>query len=164
MGKEDQGLKETIKLYFPGLKEDEDFDITSPQTPDYNCLAWACNYSNRWMQPPISGNPELDAVVYWPPEAKQGLDISCLIEAFQAHGYQICDSWQHEVGYQKVALYKNPQSNEWTHAARELMNGKDRGKWTSKLGEGNDIRHGNPYSIEGQYYGVVHCIMKREYR
>ncbi|MBR5018097.1 MAG: hypothetical protein IKX53_00490 [Bacteroidales bacterium] len=164
MGKENQGLKDAIIRAFPGLATDRDFAITSPKDSNYNCLAWACNYSNRWMQPPISGDPVLDAIVYWPPNAKQGSDVSCLVEAFEAHGYKVCDTWVHEPGFQKVALYKNPFTNEWTHAARELMNGSDCGKWTSKLGEANDIRHGTPFSIEGGFYGVVHCIMKREYR
>lgn len=164
MGKEDQGVKNAIIQAFPGLAADKDFAITSPDDPDYNCIAWACNYNNRWMQPPISGSPDLDAIVYWPPEAAKGFDVSCLIEAFQTLGYVICDTWQHENGFQKVALYKNPITNEWTHAARELMNSPNCGKWTSKLGCWNDIRHSTPFSIEGQKYGVVHCFMKREYR
>lgn len=164
MGKEVQELKEAIIQAFPGLGNDLDFEITSPVDPNYNCLAWACKYSNRWMQPPISGDPELDAIVYWPEGASMGLDISCLVEAFQTLGYSICDTWEHEDGFQKIALYKKPDTKEWTHAARELMSGANCGKWTSKLGEGNDIRHGSPYTIEGSCYGIVHCIMKKEFK
>lgn len=164
MGEANQGLRDAIFRAFPGLLNDRDFKITSPDNPDYNCIAWACNYSNRWMQPPISGNPILDAVVYWPPEADKGQDVSCLIQAFEAHGYCSCDSWEHEDGFQKVALYVRRGEKEWTHAARELMNGEDCGKWTSKLGAWNDIRHGNPFSIEGNLYGEVYCFMKRPYR
>ena len=163
MGKEAPALREAIIQAFPGLATDKDFSITSPEDTNYNCLAWACNYNNRWMQPPISGT-ELDAIVYWPSSAKKGRDISCLIEAFRAHGFEVCETWQHEVGFQKIALYINPVTNEWTHASRELMQGGDCGKWTSKLGSWNDIRHGSPFSIEGQCYGIVHCFMRREYR
>ena len=59
--------------------------------------------------------------------------------------------------YQKVALYVKKDSKTWTHAARELRNGF----WTSKLGQGYDIQHGTPFTIEGDSYGEVYCIMKR---
>lgn len=156
MGEEVEKLKEGIISLFPKLKSDTDFKITSPATPNYNCLAWACNYSNRWMQPPAITLPPLDSVVYWPPGAKQGVGIDCLIDAFKVEGFIVCNNWQHEESFQKIALYvKN--GTEWSHAARE----KRSGKWTSKLGSGNDIEHSNPYTIEGDFYGTVYCIMKR---
>jgi hypothetical protein len=157
MDKGTEALRAKIISVFPKLASDDNFDITSPQTPDYNCLAWACNYSDRWMQPPAITEPPFDSVVYWPPEAKQGLGIDCLIDAFKSKGYEVCESWEHEAGYQKVALYVKDGTTGWTHAAREKRNGF----WTSKLGSGNDIQHGTPFTIEGKSYGVVYCIMKR---
>lgn len=153
----DKCIEEKIKSCFPGLASDVNFKVTSPETPDYNCIAWACNYSDRWMQPPLCTEPPLDSVVYWPPKAKQGMDIDCLIDAFKTKGYELCTNWEHEKGFQKVALYVKKDSKRWTHASRELRNGF----WTSKLGPSHDIQHGTPYTIEGNAYGVVYCIMKR---
>lgn len=159
MGKEAE-LSQVIKD-FPGLASDNDFDVTSPKTPDYNCIAWASNYNDRWMQPP-NGVPYLDGVTYWPDGATSGLDFNCLIEAFSVIGYEICSSWEHEEGYQKVALYE--KNGKWSHASRELMMKPYVGKWTSKLGRSYDIRHGTPFTIEGQTYGRVYCIMRRQFK
>lgn len=159
MGKEAE-FSEIIKL-FPGLATDADFDLTSPQTTDYNCIAWASNYKDRWMQPP-NGMPLFDGVTYWPDNATPGTEKECLVEAFAVIGYKECSAWEHEEGYQKVALYE--KSGNWSHAARELMIEPHIGKWTSKLGRSYDIRHGTPFAIEGEIYGHVYCIMKRQYK
>lgn len=150
-------IKKRIIGIFPKLATDKNFKLTSPINPNYNCLAWACHYNDRWMQPPSITPPPLDSVVYWPEDAKQGMEIECLIDAFRTKGYELCDSWEYEDKYQKVALYVKKDSKTWTHAARELQNGF----WTSKLGQGYDIQHGTPFTIEGDSYGEVYCIMKR---
>ena len=147
-----------IKI-FPNLKDDTAFlqDKMSPEDPNYNCIAYAYQMdSKRWMQPPC-GNPILDAVTWWPPHVQEGMGIDCLVEAFAKKGYEICDSWEHEDGYIKVALYYNPNNNHWTHAARESRVGRF---WMSKLGPSHDIHHISPYTIEGKAYGEVYCIMK----
>lgn len=61
--------------------------------------------------------------------------MDCLIDAFKTKGYELFNSWEHEDGKQKVALYVKEGTRHWTHAARELRSGF----WTSKLGQGNDI-------------------------
>jgi len=45
----------------------------------------------------------------------------------------------------------------YTHAARQLPDGK----WTSKLGQLEDITHGTTDVIEGGDYGEVVQFMKR---
>lgn len=144
---------------FPKLSQDKNFKVTSKATPDYNCIAWACNYDERWIQPPYLGRPDLDCVVWWPPEVPETLEIDSLIKVFEFHGYSQCDSDAHENGYKKVALYYDEITKEWTHAARELSNGC----WTSKLGKFSDIQHGTPDSIENDDYGKVHCFMKKKF-
>lgn len=153
--------KGNIIRIFPNLKDDKFFKISSPEDPNYNCIAWAFHlFQNRWMEPPAGTYiPELDAVTWWPEGATEGTDISCLVEAFQKNSFQLCDSWEHESGYIKVALYHNPTNNCWTHASRESRSGK---YWLSKLGQSNDIHHGTPFSIEGAFYGKVYCFLKRE--
>lgn len=159
MGERVEEIKRLIIQAFPKLIQDKDFKVTSNATPNYNCIAWACKYDERWMQPPYLGKPNLDCVVWWPPEIPEGLDLDCLKKAFEYHGYSECNSSEHENGYRKVALYMNEQTNEWTHASRELNNGC----WTSKLGEFNDIQHGTPEAIENDLYGKVNCYMKKKF-
>lgn len=158
----DKRDKETIKLLicqsFPKLLQDSAFDITSKPTPNYNCIAWACNYDERWIQPPYLDKPNLDCVVWWPPDVPEGIEPECLKKLFEYHGYIECNSGEHEDGYRKVALYFKEQTNVWTHASRELNNGC----WTSKLGQREDIQHGSPESIENDVYGVIYCFMKKK--
>ena len=159
MGETVEEIKHRLFQAFPKLLHDIGFKVTSKATPDYNCIAWACNYSERWIQPPYLGRPNLDCVVWWPPEVPEGLEIDSLIKVFEFHGYSQCDSGEHENGYRKVALYYDEKTKEWTHAARELLNGC----WTSKLGEYIDIQHGSPKTIENDDYGKVYCFMKKKF-
>lgn len=154
------GEEAQIKGWFPGLKADADFKVTSPQTPNYNCIAWAYHYDDRWMWPGGQEFKICDGFQYWPDGVEDSTDVSAFIKAFEKSGYQICGNSDFEEGYRKIALYVKNGTTECTHAARQLSNGK----WTSKLGQSNDIQHGTPYTIEGKLYGVVHCIMKREHR
>ena len=167
MAKRIEGLsKKDIINAFPNLSTDPDFEITSPATPLYNCIAWAYGLNDKWMQPNTGDSIEqgLDALFFWPDEVENDCDISFLIEVFALKGFVVCDSWEHEEGFRKIALYVEDDTTNYTHAARELVGDKKTcGKWTSKLGKANDIQHMSPYSIEGDAYGVVHCIMRRPF-
>lgn len=159
MGEGIEEIKKDLFEIFPNLLYDDQFEITSKASPDYNCIAWACNYNERWIQPLYLEKPNLDCVVWWPPNASEGTDIVYLKLVFEDHGYFECESGEHEEGYRKVALYYFEETNEWTHAARELANGC----WTSKLGHSSDIQHSTPETIESDVYGKVFCYMKRKY-
>jgi len=158
MGERIQEIKSRIAQRFPKLLHDDKFEVTSNADPDYNCIAWACIYNERWIQPPYLGKPNLDCVVWWPPNVKPGMGPESLKSLFEHFGYSVCDSYEHEVGYRKVALYYKEHINEWTHAARELTSGL----WTSKLGLSNDIQHGSPLELENDIYGVVYCYLKKK--
>lgn len=149
-----------IKNWFPKLKDDVDFKVTSPQNPDYNCIAWAYHHNDRWMWPGGQEFKNCDGFHYWPDGVEDSTDVSAFIKAFEKTGYSLCEDYSFEKGYRKIALYVKAGTTECTHAARQLNNGK----WTSKLGPSNDIQHGTPYTIEGDLYGEVYCIMKREHR
>ena len=154
------GEEAKIIALFPGLKNDPDFKITSPSDPDYNCIAWAYHYNNRWMWPGGVEEKVMDGFHYWPDGVVDSIDVAAFIEAFAKSGYSVCDNATFEEGFRKVALYVKDGTTECTHAARQLSNGR----WTSKLGQENDIQHGTPYTLEGQVYGRVFCIMKREFK
>lgn len=122
--------------------------VTSPETTTYNCVAWAAGDSTHWWQPGEYWLP-----VDWP-ENDFGLGV--LEQAFLALGYVDCGmDASLERGCLKVALYGSRAL--YTHAARQLPTGK----WTSKLGRGEDIEHDTPEDITGGVYGNVMGFMKR---
>jgi len=122
--------------------------ITSPPTAEYNCVAWAANDTEHWWQP-----GEFWPVPDWPAE---GCGVAALLRAFVALGYTPCGrDTALESGSVKVALYGS--ESIYTHAARQLPSGK----WTSKLGKGEDIEHDTPEDVAGGLYGEVVAIMKR---
>lgn len=151
------GEEAQITTLFPELKNDLDFKVTSPKTPNYNCIAWAYYHDDRWMWPGGQDLKICDGFHYWPDGIEDSEDVSAFIKAFEKSGYCLCENSDFEEGYRKIALYVKKGTTECTHAARQLSNGK----WTSKLGQLNDIQHGTPYTIEGKLYGVVYCIMKK---
>ena len=160
MGSGVEEIKRHLESVFPGLKGDRGFKVTSKSTKAYNCIAWAYNYSDRWMWPHTSLTALLDGDTYWPTEDISNEDIMVFIDAFRIKGYELCDSPKHEDGFQKIALYTVPGTTRCTHAARELSNGY----WTSKLGTEQDIQHGTPYTIENAFYGQASIFMKRRFK
>lgn len=143
---------EEITRVFPGLKYDVEFHITSPENADYNCIAWSFGKNDMWLWP----DEDMDGVTAWP-NNDTDTDIHTFIKAYESQGYKVCDSDEREEGFEKVALYALPDSDECTHASRQLPSGL----WTSKLGSSFDICHSTPYTIQGRVYGVVVCILYR---
>jgi len=159
MGKGTEAARVDVIGSFPGLDSDEHFDVTSPEDPNYNCIAWAYQIKERWMWPPAGEPaPALDAVTYWPDD-NASEDVERFVDAFKMKGYEKCEDDSFEEGYRKIALYVKKGTHECTHAARQLSNGY----WTSKLGQWYDIQHSSPKEIEGRVYGVVYCYMRREF-
>jgi hypothetical protein len=70
-------------------------------------------------------------------------------------GFVICADGSQEEGIEKIALYGT--GDEYMHAALQLKTGK----WTSKLGESEDIQHDAPENLAGPCYGQVTAFMKR---
>lgn len=119
---------------------------TSPDTPNYNCVAWSAGDTAHWWQPGI----------FWPLEVSDDeVGIGALVRAFASLGYEECDDGSQEVGFEKVALYGSTLF--YTHAARQLPNGK----WTSKLGRSEDIEHDSADDVAGGLYGEVVQFMRR---
>lgn len=148
----DSRTEEIIRA-FPGLSYDEGFCITSPEDADYNCIAWAFGRKDCWMWP----DEQTDGVSTWPQGTTDDIRIQTFVSAFKSLGYDICQDDTIEPDKEKVALYAYPDSEECTHAARQLANGS----WTSKLGPSFDIIHSSPYTIQGRIYGMVCCILSR---
>ncbi len=121
--------------------------ITSPRNDEYNCIAWAAEEDDRWWSPRDD--------YYWPEGVPTEWTVKTVMQAFGTLGFEPCDETDCEIGFQKIAIYKGTDGDP-THAARQLSNGK----WTSKLGDWEDIEH-TLAGIEGEKYGTVCQIMKR---
>lgn len=133
-------------------------DCTSDRTIDqpvhYNCIAWAAGSDSEWWWPwDLPG-------YHWPPglpkERPAFETLQNFVNAFKTKGYEECENGEFEPGYEKVAIFVNNR-NTPTHAARSLPDGG----WTSKLGEGEDIRHATLFAIEGRLYGHAAAYLRR---
>lgn len=142
---------ELIIGWFPRLKDDENFKITSPYNPCYNCISWAQGISGKWTWP--NTPEERDGFMTWDNDLGHSEDINTFIKYFEARGFKLCT--EEEQKEDTIALYAI--GNSCKHAARKLQNGL----WTSKLGPWHDIQHATPHSLEGDMYGKVYCYMKK---
>lgn len=126
---------------FPNI----DYRITSEQDNLYNCVAWAAGFNNDWWS-------HLEDYRWI---GERGPAIGNLVSLFITLGYEECESDSPDTDYTKVALYA--KDGNWTHVSRQLPEGT----WTSKLGELEDIEHRSLNDLSGDFYGEVHCIMRR---
>ena len=134
-----------INIAFPALSN---YEVTSPQAVNYNCIAWAAGKDDAWWWP----HPDY----YWPQDVPLDASLEGFVELFRTLGYEVCDNDFLESGFTKVAIYAREE--KCTHAARQLPDGT----WTSKLGSNVDITHATLAELSGPIYGEVVCVMKRE--
>lgn len=139
-----------LEEQFPGLSGTQ-YDVVSPQTPNYNCIAWAASESFRWWW------PDAFNLYFWPAGIQRINTIDAFIAAFVGLGYQLCANADHEDGFEKVAIFVGADGLV-SHMARELPDGR----WTSKLGNSYDIIHVTLAHIEGERYGVFHCALRKQ--
>ncbi|MBN2568114.1 MAG: hypothetical protein JXB42_01655 [Deltaproteobacteria bacterium] len=137
-----------MKKIFPNLKT---YEITSPPTIEYNCIAWALGDDKRWWWP----DPNIYSQYYWPPEIPRGESVDNFVKAFETFGYIECDGPELEEGFEKIAIYADKYGKP-THAVRQL----ESGIWTSKLGQLEDISH-DIDGVSGEHYGNVVIVLKR---
>ena len=139
-----------IETVFPSLTP-SNYRITSPESPDYNCIAWAAGTDERWWW------PDNQYTAYWPEEVPREETLAAFIQAYSVEGYVPCGTSDYESGFEKIAIYADERGKP-THAARQTQ----AGRWTSKLGNWEDIEHDRPDNLAGRNYGVVTVIMKRQ--
>lgn len=144
-----------IEALFPGLVRDG-YVITSPIDPQYNCIAWAAGDQQRWWEPvPFNSGQNLGGL-YWPEGVAPWPTLESYQQAYETLGYESCFEGDVEDGFEKVAIYVDPQ-NKPLHAARQLPSGA----WTSKLGQAYDVEHPEAGSVSGAEYGRVAVFMRR---
>jgi hypothetical protein len=135
-----------IRTIFPMLQT-TGHRITSQDTDDYNCIAWAAGETHRrW---------EHNDPWYWPDGVPRVHTVPAYVAAYETRGFAECENGEFEHGYEKIAIYAvqgKPQ-----HAARQLGSGM----WTSKLGNLWDIEHPTLDGVENNDYGKPVAFMKR---
>jgi len=132
---------------YPGLRG-SGWQVTSERTRQYNCISYAAYDTRRPWFP--------WKYFYWPPGAKKEDTIEGWISAFHVLAYKPCDDESLEDGYEKIAIYALDGLPK--HVARQL----ESGTWTSKLGNDEDISHNTLEALEGEFYGKVVLLMKRQ--
>ncbi len=137
----------TLRSLFPQLTE-ENHEVTSPRTIKYNCIAWAVGATDRWWQPGV----------HWPVESSRNdHGIGNLIIALKSLGFEECADGELEEGAEKLAIYGS--GFMYTHAAKQLADGR----WSSKIGQLEDIVHTTVEALSGSDYGEVVQFMKRSH-
>lgn len=97
--------------------------------------------------------------VEWPADPPQDESLASIAAFFESLGYRECDSPELEAGFEKVALFADPEDDYPTHASKQLTDGW----WSSKMGwNGVTIDHDGLHCIEGQRYGRVRVYMRRQ--
>jgi hypothetical protein len=135
-----------LEKTWPGLRFTR-YDITSPKTRTYNCIAWAAHDDAHWWDPTHPG--------HWPDGVPRALTVEAFVAAYGTVGYEPCADGNTDPDHEKVALFADGLGTP-THAARQLPNGR----WTSKLGGLNDIEH-ELAALEGAAYGRVVRFLRR---
>ena len=123
------------------------FVITSPASINYNCIAWAAGCTSRWWWP--------HADSYWPSGVPAEETIEAFVKVYATVGYERCDNSELDETYEKIAIYAI--EGRPTHAARQLEDGR----WTSKLGEGEDIIHESLEALDCEMYGSAVSYLRR---
>lgn len=139
-------VRAQIQEVFPQISER--FEVTSPPTGEYNCIAWAAEDTERWWWPT---NPDR----YWPETVERRELLDAFIGAFATLGYIPCVHGELEPETQKVVIYC--VDNVPAHMARQLGSGR----WTSKLGQSWDICHHEIDGLNGGVYGLPTVFLAR---
>lgn len=139
---------ERLKGIFPGLASCPSFRITSPQSEDYNCIAWAVDDTGQWWW------PDSQCQSYWPAEVPRTLDVESFEKAYATLGFTKCNGPDAEDGYIKIAVFA--KGGKPQHAARLIHNDV----WTSKLGPQEDIEH-SLEALNGSIYGKPVLFMRK---
>lgn len=145
---------EQIEFHFPSFKNGNGYRNTSEATIQYNCLAWALGIDWAWYAP----EPKCAGYV-WFPGVERKWDVEIISTIVERHGYQRCPDSLVEEGFEKIVFFLDSDGRP-EHFARQLENGK----WTSKLGNLNDIEHDTLDSLlapDTEGYHSIERVFKR---
>lgn len=145
-----------LEIDFPCLAGSA-YQITSCPADEPNCIGFALNDGHCWD--PLGLAPGTH-FYHWLDDLPPNFKVETILELFSRHRFSECSDGTLEHGYEKVALYYSVRELEVTHVARQLPDGR----WTSKLGSGEDIEHNDLSALEGDEgdcYGTVVKYMRK---
>jgi len=132
---------------FPRLRT-EGYDVKSPVSVRYNCIAWAAGDDTRWWEPTVG--------YFWPADVPREFSVDAYVKVFESRGYERCAGTLHEPGFERVAIYTD-DTGEPVHVSRELTTGR----WVSKMSLFEDIEHATAESLTGDAYTNVTVVLRR---
>ncbi|MCP4349982.1 MAG: hypothetical protein GY795_31260 [Desulfobacterales bacterium] len=138
--------KSILDNAFP--KINDEYEVLSPETGDYNCIAHTLGKKNEWVNPKTGSKAD---------------PLSEMDKIYAEQGYKRSSSmdFSHKTGKQKVTVYaiKNPDGSikNITHGAIQ----DNYGTWESKLGGGPLIRHKTPNALNGPVYGEPVAVYEK---
>lgn len=141
---------QAIETKFPELRF-KGYKLTSPATPEYNCIAWAAGVDDVWFEP----DPYFQ--FGWPDNVPREYSLIAYKLLYQEFGFVECVDGELEDGFLKIAIYTD-QSGLPTHASKQLKSGL----WSSKLGPYKDIEHTLDGLSHGTY-GEISVFMKKQF-
>lgn len=147
MVQQNAAVIQRILAAFPHRKASE-LELTSPNTPIYNCIAYAAGDHKRIWWPDAAGNG------YWPPQIQRAVTLTVFRQAFEQLNYKGVKTHIFEIGIENIAIFA--KGGQPTNSALQLINGK----WSSKFGKEVDISH-QLFPSNGHTYGNVGLIMAR---
>lgn len=135
---------EIIEQSLPNLRPSENFEFSSLQDEDYNCVAWASGRDDGWTQ-------------FYDASGRAIRTPERYVQHFLEMGYdEVSPNGDFENGINKIAIYINTNRNHFKHVARQLPNGK----WASKLGDWEDIEHSSAEDLLGFYGDKIIYLQK----
>jgi hypothetical protein len=137
----------SVRTKFPSLQQ---YTITRDIDKKYNAVAWAMFDRQRCWDPEPFDN------FYWPDNLPRQRTLRVFEQLFEDHEYEYTDNFHLESGYEKIAIYV--LNGQPTHVARQ----EHSGKWTSKVGNCEEIMHLNPRHLESDELGNIATILKRK--
>lgn len=150
-----------IEYWFPNTVNADVLEITSPKALTYNCVAWSLGIDSHWVEPYLPFGAKVMPWAVWPNTEDQGLAIKTYVKMFRGEGFVKASRGNLEVGFDKIVIYWDKASENFTHVARQM----DDGRWWSKLGRASDVQHVKPDTLgpigSPSGYGEVWGYMKR---
>src|SRR6266516_1036961 len=116
----DESIEE-IETDFPKLRGGR-YRIASSQDKKYNCIAFAAGDINRYWQ--NLGHPMKG--YFWPPGLTDDETIDGWMRAFRLLNYEVTNTADPEIGFEKIAIYGTQEGTALHVAIR-----KDSGPWMS---------------------------------
>ena len=148
-----QSESQSLFIYFPNLNS-SNHRITSPNSREYNCVAWAAGNDDQQVWP--DGAEDVAPEIVWPEDVRNDESVEAFIAYFESIGYVLCDNPTLQEGFLKIAIFV--KDDYPTHVSRQLSIGK----WSSKMGyDGVDIEHDDLDCISGAAYGTGTVYMRR---